>query len=57
MDRAAICLCLAADTLEADLRLAETYRGKADILELRADHLATEELARADRFPGWSTSP
>ena len=51
MDRPSICLCLAADTLKADVRLAEAYRGKADLLELRAEHLAPDELARAGRFP------
>ncbi len=51
MDRASICLCLAAESLEADRKLAEAYRGKADLLELRADHLRPEELARAGEFP------
>ena len=52
MDRAAVCLCLAADTLDADLRMAAGYRGTVDMLELRADHLRPEELARAAAFPG-----
>ena len=51
MDRASICLCLAAESLEADLKLAEAYRGKADLLELRADHLRPAELALAGGFP------
>jgi 3-dehydroquinate dehydratase / shikimate dehydrogenase len=51
MDRASICLCLAAETLEEDLGLAEAYQGKADMLELRADHLRAEELAKAGDFP------
>jgi 3-dehydroquinate dehydratase / shikimate dehydrogenase len=51
MGRASICLCLAAETIEADLKTAEAYRGKADLLELRADHLRPEELARAGEFP------
>jgi 3-dehydroquinate dehydratase / shikimate dehydrogenase len=51
MDRAFVCLCLAGDTLDADLRLAASYRGKADLLELRADHLRPEELPRAGALP------
>ncbi len=50
MDRASICLCLAAESIEADLKLAEAYRGKADLLELRADHLRPAELALAGGF-------
>ena len=51
MARALVCLCCAADSLDADLRIVGSYRGKADLLELRADHLRPDELARADQFP------
>ena len=48
---AALCLCLAADTIEADLRLAAENRGRVDLLELRVDHLRAGEEELAGRFP------
>jgi 3-dehydroquinate dehydratase / shikimate dehydrogenase len=48
---ASLCLCLAADTIEADLRLAAENRGRVDLLELRVDHLLPGEAELASRFP------
>jgi 3-dehydroquinate dehydratase/shikimate dehydrogenase len=45
------------DTLEADLRVAHEYRGKADLLELRADFLKAAEAAVAFRFPSLCELP
>jgi 3-dehydroquinate dehydratase/shikimate dehydrogenase len=49
--RGKICLVLAEKTLEADLRHVESHRGRIDLVELRADHLADEEKASAGRLP------
>jgi 3-dehydroquinate dehydratase / shikimate dehydrogenase len=52
---ARVCLVCAADTLAADLRLAAETR--ADLLELRVDHLRPEEALSAARFPGLVDRP
>lgn len=52
IDRAAICLCLASDTLDSDLRIMEEQRGRFDLLELRVDHLRPAEAGSAGRLPG-----
>jgi len=49
--KAAICLCLAADTVDADLRLYESCRGRVDMVEVRVDHLAAAERRHAARVP------
>ncbi len=49
---ARICLCLASPTLADDVRHVEAFRGRVDMVELRADHLAPGELASAGRLPG-----
>lgn len=51
-DRAAICLCLAAETMDEDLRIAEEHRGRYDFLELRVDRLRAAEPGQAGRLPG-----
>jgi 3-dehydroquinate dehydratase/shikimate dehydrogenase len=50
--RTAICLCLAAETIEEDLRIAEEHRGRFDLLELRVDRLNATETGLAGRLPG-----
>ncbi|MGD0725849.1 MAG: type I 3-dehydroquinate dehydratase [Spirochaetia bacterium] len=56
-DRTAICLCLAAKTIEADLRIAEEHRGRYDLLELRVDRLNAAEAGLAGRLPGLVECP
>ncbi len=46
-----ICLVLAADTVEDDLRHVAALRDRIDMVELRADLLTTPELATAARLP------
>lgn len=46
-----ICLCLAEGSLDADRRIAEEWRRRIDLVELRADYLTPAELARAAAFP------
>ena len=46
-----ICLVCAAGTMSANLRLAAENHDRVDLLELRVDHLAGEEIAAAARFP------
>jgi 3-dehydroquinate dehydratase/shikimate dehydrogenase len=48
---ALVCLCLAADTLEADLRHVAAYRDMIDMVELRVDLLAADEMRAAARLP------
>ena len=57
MGRTAICLCLAAESLEEDLRIVEEYRGRFDMLELRVDRLSADEAGLAGRLPGLVGSP
>lgn len=54
---APICLCLAAETLEADLRHVAALRDRIDMVELRADHLLSGELAAAARLPSLVDCP
>jgi 3-dehydroquinate dehydratase/shikimate dehydrogenase len=56
-ERTAICLCLAAETIEADLRIAGEHRGRFDLLELRVDRLSAAEAGRAGRLPGLVDCP
>lgn len=49
--RGGLCLCLAEETIEADLRVAAAYATHVDLLELRADFLAAGEAALAGRLP------
>jgi 3-dehydroquinate dehydratase / shikimate dehydrogenase len=56
-DRTSLCLCLAAESIEEDLRIAEEHRGRFDLLELRVDRLSAEEAALAGRLPGRVGSP
>ena len=56
-DRTAICLCLAAESIEEDLRIAEEYRGRYDLLELRVDRLSAAEAGQAGRLPARVGSP
>jgi 3-dehydroquinate dehydratase/shikimate dehydrogenase len=49
--RAGICLCLAEETLEADLRHVTALRKRIDLVELRVDHLKAQERASAGRLP------
>ncbi len=46
-----ICLCLTASTLEKNLRLLDSRRGFADLVELRADFLDPPELPHLPSFP------
>jgi 3-dehydroquinate dehydratase / shikimate dehydrogenase len=48
---ALVCLVLAADTLEADLRHVAAYRDMIDMVELRVDLLAADEMRAAARLP------
>jgi 3-dehydroquinate dehydratase/shikimate dehydrogenase len=52
-----VCLCLAADTIAADLRLLEEYRDSIDMAELRVDRLRPGEREGAIRFPGLAGLP
>jgi 3-dehydroquinate dehydratase/shikimate dehydrogenase len=52
-----ICLSLSASTQEEDLRLLESRRGYVDLVELRADLLASGELPLLSRFPRRSAVP
>jgi 3-dehydroquinate dehydratase/shikimate dehydrogenase len=52
-----VCLCLAADTIAADLRHLEGYRHFVDLAELRVDRLLPSERAGAIRFPGLAGLP
>jgi 3-dehydroquinate dehydratase/shikimate dehydrogenase len=56
-DRTRVCLCLAAESIEEDLRIAEEYRGRFDLLELRVDRLNVREAGLAGRLPGRVGSP
>jgi 3-dehydroquinate dehydratase/shikimate dehydrogenase len=56
-DRTAICLCLAAESIEEDLRIAEEYRGRFDLLELRVDRLDAGEAGLAGKLPALVGSP
>lgn len=55
--RTAICLCLAAETLDADLRIAAEHRESVDLLELRADCLRPGEAESAARLPALAGRP
>jgi 3-dehydroquinate dehydratase/shikimate dehydrogenase len=46
-----ICLSLTASTLQEDLRIIESRRGFADMVELRADCLDSSELSLLSSFP------
>jgi 3-dehydroquinate dehydratase/shikimate dehydrogenase len=52
-----ICVVLAAETLEEDLRLLERCRSRIDLAELRVDHLVPPEAAAAGRFPARAGVP
>ncbi len=52
-----VCLCLAADTIAADLRQLEEYRDCIDMAELRVDRLRPGERAGAVRFPARAGLP
>ena len=56
-DRTSICLCLAAESIEEDLRIAEEHRGRFDLLELRVDRLSAGEAGLAGRLPARVGSP
>ena len=57
MPAARICLVLASETLEEDLRSLETMRGRVDLVELRADYLEHAELPAAGRLPALAGLP
>ncbi|MBN2875197.1 MAG: type I 3-dehydroquinate dehydratase, partial [Spirochaetales bacterium] len=46
-----ICLCLTGSTIAQDLAALEKYRGKVDMVELRADYLDPGELFHIRSFP------
>jgi 3-dehydroquinate dehydratase/shikimate dehydrogenase len=46
-----ICLCLTGSTIAQDLAALERYRGKVDMVELRADYLDPGELFHIRSFP------
>jgi 3-dehydroquinate dehydratase / shikimate dehydrogenase len=52
-----ICVVLAGETLEEDLRLLESCRTRIDLAELRVDHLLPQEAAAAGRFPARARVP
>lgn len=56
-DRTLVCLCLAAESIEEDLRIAEEYRGRFDLLELRVDRLSAREAGLAGGLPARVRSP
>jgi 3-dehydroquinate dehydratase / shikimate dehydrogenase len=56
-EKAGICLCLAEETLDADLRAIERVKGRIDLVELRVDHLAPAEQGLAGRLPGRAGLP
>ncbi|MFZ4617786.1 MAG: shikimate dehydrogenase [Rectinemataceae bacterium] len=46
-----ICLCLTGRSIEEDLRILDLYRGQVDLVEVRADYLAPEEMLHLRSFP------
>ena len=56
-NRTRICLCLAAESIEEDLLIAEEHRGRFDLLELRVDRLSAQEAGLAGRLPARVGSP
>jgi len=52
-----LCLVLNGATLGRDIELLDRYRDKVDLVEVRADFLAPEELSALDRFPRFLGRP
>ncbi|GHU39713.1 3-dehydroquinate dehydratase [Spirochaetia bacterium] len=52
-----ICLCLTAKTIAQDLEILEKYRSYIDIVELRVDHLLSDEQFYVRKFPSLAGIP
>jgi 3-dehydroquinate dehydratase/shikimate dehydrogenase len=52
-----ICLCLTGQSLAENVQSAEKHSGDVDLVELRADFLAENELSALERFPAMISVP
>ncbi len=55
--RSRLCLVLNGTTLTEDIELLDRYKDMVDLVEVRADFLAPDELSALDRFPRFLNRP